>query len=73
MSFVNEIDVVVYILTVLSFFTFIGCYYLFRTLLLSFYNTFVYYIIYYIVNAQFSLVAASFLQINYLSKLSIYI
>ena len=29
MSFVNEIDDVVYILTVLSFFIFIGCYYLF--------------------------------------------
>ena len=71
-SFVNEIDDVVYILTVLSFFTFVGCYYLFRTLSLSFYYThyfkiLLYYIIYYIVNTQFSLVAASFLQINYLS------
>ena len=71
-SFVNEIDDVVYILTVLSFFIFIGCYYLFRTLSLSFYYThyckiLLYYIIYYIVNTQFSLVAASFLQINYLS------
>ena len=47
-------------------------YYLFRTLSLSFYYThyckiLLYYIIYYIVNTQFSLVAASFLQINYLS------
>ena len=72
MSFVNEIDDVVYILTVLSFFIFIGCYYLFRTLSLSYYNThyckiLLYYIIYYIVNTQFSLVAASFLKINYLS------
>ena len=71
-SFVNEIDDVVYILTVLSFFIFIGCYYLFRTLSLSFYYThyckiLLYYIIYYIVNTQFSLVVASFLQINYLS------
>ena len=67
-SFVNEIDDVVYILTVLSFFIFIGCYYLFRTLSLSFYYThyckiLLYYIIYYIVNTQFSLVATSFLQI----------
>ena len=50
-SFVNEIDDVVYILTVLSFFIFIGCYYLFRTLSLSFYYThyckiLLYYIIY---------------------------
>ena len=72
MSFVNEIDDVVYILTVLSFFIFIGCYYLFRTLSLSFYYThyckiLLYYIIFYIVNTQFTLVAASFLQINYLS------
>ena len=57
-SFVNEIDDVVYILTVLSFFIFIGCYYLFRTLSLSFYYThyckiLLYYIIYYIVNTQF--------------------
>ena len=59
MSFVNEIDDVVYILTVLSFFIFIGCYYLFRTLSLSFYYThyckiLLYYIIYYIVNTQLS-------------------
>ena len=72
MSFVNEIDDVVYILTVLSFFIFIGCYYLFRTLSLSFYYThyckiLLYYIIYYIVNTQLILVAASFLQLNYLS------
>ena len=40
MSFVNEIDEVVYILTVLSFFIFIGCYYLFRALSLSFYYTY---------------------------------
>ena len=52
---------------------------LFRTLPLSFYYThyckiLLYYIIYYIVNTQFSLVAASFLQINYLSiYLSIYL
>ena len=64
-SFVNEIDDVVYILTVLSFVIFIGCYFLFRTLSLSFYYTryctiLLYYIIYYIVNTQFSLVAASF-------------
>ena len=63
------------ILTVLSFFIFIGCYYLLRTLSLSFYFThyckiLLYYIIYYIVNTQFSLVAASFLQNN---KLSIYL
>ena len=67
--------VFVYILTALSFFIFIGCYYLFRTLSLSFYYThyckiLLYYIIYYIVNTQFSLVAASFLQINYLSILA---
>ena len=72
MSFVNEIDDVVYILTVLSFFIFIGWYYLNRTLSLSFYYThyckiLLYYIIYYIENTQFSLIAASFLQINYLS------
>ena len=36
-SFVNEIDDVVYILKVLGFFIFTGCYYLFRTLSLSFY------------------------------------
>ena len=75
MSFVNEIDDVVYILTVLSFFIFIGCYYLFRTLSLSFYYThyckiLLYYIIYYIVNTQFSLVAASFFFTN---KLAIYL
>ena len=64
MSLVNEIDDVVYILTVLSFFIFIGCYYLFRT---HYCKILLYYIIYYIVNTQFSLVAASFLQINYLS------
>ena len=57
-SFVNEIDDVVYILTVLSFFIFIGWYYLNRTLSLSFYYThyckiLLYYIIYYIVNTQF--------------------
>ena len=68
MSFVNEIDDVVYILTVFSFLIFIGSYYLFRTLSLSFYYThyckiLLYYIIYYIVNTQFSLVATSFLQI----------
>ena len=50
-SFLNEIDDVVYILTVLSFFLFIGCYYLFRTSSLSFYYThhckiLLYYIIY---------------------------
>ena len=79
MSFVNEIDDVVYILTVLGFSIFIGCYFLFRTLSLSFYYThyckiLLYYIIYYIVNTQFSLVAASFLQINYLSiYVSIYL
>ena len=75
MSFVNEIDDVVYILTVLSFFIFIGCYYLFRTLSLSFYYThyckiLLYYIIYYIVNTQFSLVAASSFFTN---KPSIYL
>ena len=58
MSFVNEIDDVVYILTVLSFFIFIGCYYLFRTLSLSFYYThYCKILLYYI----------SFLPINYLS------
>ena len=77
MSFVNEIDDVVYILTVISFFIFIGCYYLFRTLSLSFYYThyckiLLYYIIYYIVNTQFSLVAASFLQIIIIIIIIIY-
>ena len=38
-SFVNEIHDVVYILTVLRFFIFIGCYYLFRTLSFSLYYT----------------------------------
>ena len=53
--------------------------YIFRTLSLSFYYThyckiLLYRIIYYIVNRQFSLVAATFLQINYLSiYLSIYL
>ena len=67
MSFVNEIDDVVNILTVLLKFC-----YIFRTLSSSFYYThyckiLLYRITYYIVNTQFSLVAASFLKINYLS------
>ena len=81
MSFVNEIDGVVYILTVLSFFLYLYdvIIFFFRILSLSFYYThyckiLLYYIIYYTVNTQFSLVAASFLQINYLSiYLSIYL
>ena len=76
-SFVNEIDGFVHInLNSFKLFIFLGCYYLFKILSLSIYYThyckiLLYYIIYYIVNTQFSLVAASFLQINYLTKLSI--
>ena len=61
MSFINEIDDVVYILTVLSLLLSLSFYYSHYCKIL------LYYIIYYTVNAQFSLVAGSFLQINYLS------
>ena len=74
MSFVNEIDGVVYILTVLSFFLYLYDVIIifFRILPLSFYYThyckiLLYYIIYFTVNTQFSLVAASF----FTNKLSI--
>ena len=74
-SFVNEIDDVLYILTVLSFFIFIWCYYFFRTLSLSFYYThyckiLLYCIICHIVTTQFSLVSSCTLFTN---KLPIYL
>ena len=60
MSFVNEIDDVVYILTVLSFFIFIGCYYLFRTLSLSFYHTHYFKILlYYILYCKYTIQLSS--------------
>ena len=68
MSFVGEIDDVVYILTVLSFVIFLGLYhYHFIILTIVRFCYIVLYIIIIIVNRQFSLVAATFLQINYLS------
>ena len=62
MSFVNEIDDVVYILTVLSFVMSIGLYHHHFIILAIVRFCYIRYIIYYVVNTQFSLVAASFLQ-----------
>ena len=68
MSFVGEIDDVAYILTVLSFVIFLGLYhYHFIILTIVRFCYIVLYIIIIIVNRPFSLVAATFLQINYLS------
>ena len=71
-SFVNEIDDVVYILTVLSFFIFLGCYYLFRTLSLSFYYThYCKILLYYILYCKYTIQLSSCKLFT--NKLSIYL